>query len=92
MKVGVLSKKGISFTSKPILLDYQGSTQKVVKDADDKPLKKIIMMKDKLILSDTGRLKQRLTLYEKVQLFTEMGTLLQKSEKNSMNSFIYSNE
>ena len=92
MKVGVLSKKGISFTSKPILLDSQGTNQRVVKDGSDQPLKKIILFKDKLILSDTGRVKQRLTLYEKIQLFTELSQLLVISEKNSMTSFMYSNE
>ena len=76
MKVGVLSKKGISFTSKPILLDSQATTLKVLKDASDKPMRKIIYLKDKLILSDTGRVKQRLTLYEKSQLFGELSPLL----------------
>ena len=87
MKVGVLTKQGIILTSKPILEDADG----VIKDID-KPVKKIIALKDKLIKSDTGRVKQRLTLYEKIQLFTEIGQLLQKSEKNSMMSFIYPNE
>ncbi len=67
MKVGVLTKQGIILTSKPILEDPDG----VIKDID-KPLKKIIALKDKLIKSDTGRVKQRLTLYEKIQLFTEL--------------------
>ena len=71
MKVGVLTKKGIILTSKPILEDEDG----VIKDLD-KPLKKIISLKDKLIKSDTGRVKQRLTLYEKIYLFSEIGTLL----------------
>jgi hypothetical protein len=87
MKVGVLTKQGIILTSKPILEDADG----IIKDID-KPVKKIIALKDKLIKSDTGRVKQRLTLYEKIQLFTEIGQLLQKSEKNSMMSFIYPNE
>jgi hypothetical protein len=87
MKVGVLTKKGIILTSKPILEDDEG----VVKDLD-KPLKKIINLKDRLIRSDTGRMKQRLTQYEKIQLFSEINALLQKSEKNSMMSFIYNNE
>ena len=69
MKVGVLSKKGISFTSKPILLDSHMTTQKVLKESQH-PLKQLIVMKDKLILSDTGRVKQRLSVDDKIYLFT----------------------
>ena len=56
------------------------------------PFKKFIGLKEKLILSDTGRLKQRLTYQEKMPIFNEINTLLLKSEKNSMLSYIYSNE
>ena len=87
MKVGVLTKQGIILSSKPILEDNTNVTKDI-----DKPIKKIITLKDKLISSDTGRVKQRLTLYEKIQLFSEIGTLLTKTDKNSMMSFIYSNE
>lgn len=50
------------------------------------------MLKEKLLASDTGRTKQRLTQREKDKLFNELGTLLQKSDKNSMISYIYANE
>lgn len=92
MKVGVLSKTGISFTSKPILIDNQTATQKVIKEDAYLPFKKFLELKEKLILSDTGRLKQRLTYQEKLPIFNEINTLLLKSEKNSMLSYIYSNE
>lgn len=92
MKVGVLSKTGISFTSKPILIDNQAATQKVIKEDAYQPFKRFIELKEKLILSDTGRLKQRLTYSEKMPLFNEIYTLLLKSEKNSMVSYMYSNE
>lgn len=92
MKVGVLSKKGIAFTSKPILLDSQGANQKVLKEGSDANLKRVIALKDKLMSSDTGRLKQRLTALERMQLFNELGQWLTKTEKSSMMSFIYSNE
>lgn len=52
MKVGVLSKRGISFTSKPILRDainYKG--------VESPQLKKIVAIKERLISSDTGRVK-----------------------------------
>jgi hypothetical protein len=52
MKVGVLSKKGISFTSKPILLDSHATTQKI--NTSDKPLKKVLALKERLLQSDTG--------------------------------------
>lgn len=52
MKVGVLTKQGIILSSKPILDDNMN----VLKDAD-KPIKKIIALKDRLIRSDTGRVK-----------------------------------
>lgn len=89
MKVGVLSKRGISFTSKPILRDitnYRG--------VENAQLKKFVFLKDRLIHNDTGRAnnKQRLSVYEKIQLFSEMSALLTTSEKNSMISFVYSHE
>lgn len=87
MKVGVLTKQGIILSSKPILEDNSNVTKDI-----DKPIKKFILMKDKLIRSDTGRVKQRLTLYEKIQLFGELSVLLQKTDKSSMISYIYSNE
>jgi len=59
---------------------------------EDSSLKKVVMLKEKLISSDTGRTKQRLTHREKDKLFTELGTLLQKSDKSSMISYIYANE
>lgn len=52
MKVGVLTKNGIILSSKPILGDEEG-----VLTAMDKPIKKLIVLKDKLIRSDTGRAK-----------------------------------
>ncbi|CDW81936.1 duf1765 domain containing protein [Stylonychia lemnae] len=91
MKVGVLTKSGIQFSSKPILLESQLTNQKLSKDGDSQ-IKKINVLKDKLILSDTGKVKQRLTLYEKVQIFQELASLLVQTHKNSMMSFIYSNE
>lgn len=68
MKVGVLTKSGIQFSSKPILLESQMTSQRILKD-ENNPLKRLEVLKDKLILSDTGKVKQRLTLYEKMQIF-----------------------
>jgi hypothetical protein len=56
MKVGVLTKSGIQFSSKPILLESQAASQRIVKD-NDNPVKKIENLKSKLILSDTGKAK-----------------------------------
>jgi hypothetical protein len=56
MKVGVLSRKGISFSSKPILLDSQISTKKILKDSEN-PVKRFMLLKDKLMLSDIGKVK-----------------------------------
>jgi len=91
MKVGVLTKSGIQFSSKPILLEAQLSNQRIVKDSDN-PVKKIEANKDRLILSDTGKAKSRLTLYEKMQVFGQLTQLLTTSQKSSMMSFVYSNE
>lgn len=91
MKVGVLTKSGIQFSSKPILLESQLSNQRIVKDSDN-PVKKIEALKDRLILSDTGKARARLTLYEKMQLFGQLNSLLTTSQKSSMTSFVYSNE
>jgi len=55
-------------------------------------LKKFISIKEKLISSDTGRGKQRLTNTEKLNLFNELFALLTRSEKSSMISYIYGNE
>ena len=87
MKVGVLTKQGIILSSKPILEDNNNIIQNI-----DKPIKKFVQLKDRLMKSDTGRVKQRLTLYEKIQLFGEINGLLQKTDKTSMMSFIYANE
>lgn len=89
MKVGVLTKSGIQFSSRPILLE--ASNQKVMKDSDN-PVKKFENLKDKLILSDTGRGKNRLTLFDKTNVFADLMVILQSSHKSSMLSFIYSNE
>ena len=51
-----------------------------------------MFLKDRLILSDQGKVKQRLTSYEKIKVFEELTTLLTKSDKASMLSFMYSNE
>ena len=75
MKVGVLTKKGILFASRPILLDGQTGSNQVV-NKEDSSLKKVIMLKDKLIASDTGRSKQRLSLRDKQQLFNDLGSVL----------------
>jgi hypothetical protein len=89
MKVGVLTKSGIQFSSKPILLE--AGRMNVMKD-NENPAKKFENLKDKLILSDTGRGKTRLSVFDKTNLFNEILALLQTSHKNSMLSFIYSNE
>ena len=70
MRVGVMTKVGIFFTSRPILVESTIGNSKVKfynKDSDN-PLKQLEMLKDKLILSDTGKVKTRLTLYETMQL------------------------
>lgn len=90
MKVGVLTKNGIYFSSRPFLLESQ-NTGKVLKDSDN-PSKKLQLLVDKLIMSDTGKLKTRLVMFEKISLFNELNALLQTTHKNSMLSFVYSNE
>ena len=94
MKVGVLTKNGILFASRPILLDnVTGSGQSLtLVDKADSVLKKVILLKDKLMASDTGRGKQRLSNRDKEKLMTELGTYLQRTDKSSMISYIYANE
>ena len=66
MKVGVLTKNGIFFSSRPFLLEGKNvSSVKVLKDQDN-PHKKLQTLVDKLVLSDTGKLKIRLTFWEKI--------------------------
>jgi len=49
MRIGVLTKHGIFFTSRPFLQETQtGGTIKVYKDGDN-PLKQLILAKNKLI-------------------------------------------
>ena len=88
LKVGVLTKHGITFSSKPVLLDA-GSLGAL---KANNPVTKFRILKDKLILSDTGRTKHRLTLYDKMQLFRDLSTLLHHSDKSSMISFLYPTE
>jgi hypothetical protein len=91
MKVGVLTRNGIYFSSRPFLTDTQAlNSLKFAKD-EDNPVKKLMIMKDKLLLSDTGKLK-RLSYWEKVNLFNDMNALLQTTHKASMTSFVYANE
>ena len=51
-----------------------------------------MVLKDRLMLSDMGKVKSRLSVYEKLQIFRELNELLTKSDKASMTSFMYSNE
>jgi hypothetical protein len=44
---------------------------KVMKDSDN-PARKFEILKDKLILSDTGRAKTRLTVHDKSLLFVDI--------------------
>ena len=64
---------------------------KLYKDSDN-PVKKLLVLIDKLILSDTGKIKQRLTIYDTIQLFNELSKLLNTSHMNSLNSFVYQND
>ncbi len=92
MRVGVLTKHGIFFTSRPFLQESLNTNNiKLFKDSNN-PLKLLNALKDKLILSDTGKIKTRLTLYESLQLCKEISSLLKTSHKTSMNSFVYSTE
>lgn len=74
MKVGVLTRNGIYFSSRPFLLESQNNA-KVIKDSDN-PSKKLILLVDKMILSDTGKLKTRLVYLDKIALFGEIANLL----------------
>ena len=74
MKVGVLTKNGIYFSSRPFLLETQGNS-KVLKDSDN-PSKKLQILVDKMIMSDTGKLRTRLTYLEKMTLFGDISNLL----------------
>ena len=67
MKVGVLTRNGIYFSSRPFLLESQNNA-KVIKDSEN-PSKKLQLLVDKLIMSDTGKLKTRLVYFEKNGLF-----------------------
>ena len=50
------------------------------------------MLVDKMIANDTGKLKARLSFWEKTQLYSDINNLLGTSHKTSMMSFLYQNE
>ena len=79
MKVGVLTKLGIFFSSRPFLQESQGINASKMLNSGDAPTKKIQLLVEKLILSDTGKLKIRLSFYEKIRLFDELNALLKKT-------------
>lgn len=56
MKVGVLTKTGIQFSSKPILLDSKLGGPKIQTKSENS-INKLNTLKDRLILSDTGKVK-----------------------------------
>ena len=62
MKVGVLTKTGISFTSRPILQEASRNlgAAKVYKDINN-PTIILMQLIDRLIISDIGKMKQRMT-------------------------------
>jgi len=67
MKIGVLTTTGIRFTSRPILLENESfDAQKKIKDDD--PVRKFFLLKNKLLSSDQGLLKKRLTFFERIEL------------------------
>lgn len=65
MKVGVLTKSGIYFSSRPFLFESQRFNNPKLIQVSDAPFKKIDLLVAKLILSDTGKLKTRLSFLEK---------------------------
>ena len=76
MKVGVLTKNGIYFSSRPFLADSVATIGLRGMNHDDNPVKKLLMLKDKLILADTGKLKTRPTYWEYMNMFNELIALL----------------
>lgn len=76
MKVGVLTKNGISFSSKPILIDNPSIFELRLTKEEENPIKKFSILKEKLILSDTGRMKNRLNYFERNRLLKELISIL----------------
>jgi hypothetical protein len=92
MKVGVLTKNGIFFSSRPFLQETQVTSNLKVNKGEENPVKKLGILKDKLCLSDTGKVKTRLSYWDKNSIFNELNAILVSSHKASMISFIYANE
>jgi len=87
-----MTKHGIFFTSRPFLQESKNANSiKIYKDQDN-PLKQLIVAKNKLIQSDTGKIKTRLTLYETMNLLTHIQQLMKTTHKTSMSSFVYQDE
>ena len=68
MRVGVLTQHGIYFTSRPILQD-KSIHLKLSDQSQESHLKRLISSIDKLILSDIGKSKCRMTINETVSNF-----------------------
>ena len=76
MKVGVLTKSGISFSSKPILVDSPHVFDFRLTKDDDNPVKRFTYLKEKLVACDTGKMKNRLNYFERNHLLKELVSIL----------------
>ena len=89
MQIGVMSNKGVRFSSKPLLkhglAEMGGNSKK-----EHKVFSEIVEIKNKLIRHD--RHEKMLDSYQAVKLSLKLNQLLQTSDKVSMTSFIYQNE
>ena len=92
MKVGVLTRNGILLGSRPFLREGEVFKSLRIMDKEEVPFKRLEALIAKLILSDTGRRKQRLTYFEKKEIIEGINKLLQVSHKKPLMIYLYPNE
>jgi len=90
MKVGVMRNDGVEFSSKPLMFETAKIVRLKTKSSKEDKSKELQVMVSKLIKHD--RHNQRLGMPEVFDLILKISEFLEKSDKESMKSFMYLSE